>query len=48
MRSAAWHRQGIAVLRFEDVHEDWFQQAVVNHVNKLYGKRRDKACDERS
>ena len=46
MRSAAWHRQGIAVIRLEDVHDDWTRQVIANAAAKLYGKRKDKACDE--
>ena len=48
MRRAAWHRQGIVVLRPEDINGDWTRQVIVNTAEKLYGKRKGKACDERS
>lgn len=48
MRRAAWRDQGVAVLRPEDIHDEWIRQAVVNTAEKLYGKRKGKACDERS
>lgn len=41
MRSAAWHRQGIAVLRLEDIHDDWTRQMIANAATKLYGKRKE-------
>lgn len=39
MRAAAWHKQGIAVLRLEDIRDDWTRQAVKNEANRLYGER---------
>lgn len=39
MRAAAWHRQGIAVLRLEDIRDDWTRQAVMNEAERQYGKR---------
>lgn len=39
MRAAAWHRQGIVVLRPEEIDDDWTRQAVVNEANRLYGRR---------
>jgi hypothetical protein len=42
MRAAAWHRQGVAVLRIEDIDDDWLRQAVTNLSNRLYGVRDGK------
>ena len=39
MRSAAWHHQGVVVLRPEDIHDDWTRQALINEANRLYGGR---------
>jgi hypothetical protein len=39
MRSAAWHRQGVIVLRPDDIADDWARQAVINEANRLYGRR---------
>ena len=39
MRRAAWHHQGVVVLRPEDVRDDWTRQALVNEANRLYGRR---------
>ena len=41
MRRAAWHRQGVVVLRPEDVRDDWIRQALVNEATRLYGRRRE-------
>ena len=41
MRKAAWHRQGIVVLRPEDIADDWVRQALVNEATRLYGRRRE-------
>jgi hypothetical protein len=43
MRSAVWHGQGIAVLRPDDVGDDWIRQAIVNEADRLYGKRKEDA-----
>jgi len=43
MRAAVWHGQGIAVLRPEDVGDDWIRQAIVNEADRLYGKRKGDA-----
>ncbi len=48
MRRKAWREQGVAMLRPEDVQDDWTRQVIVNTAEKLYGKRKGKACDERS
>jgi hypothetical protein len=39
MRKAAWHRQGIVVLRPEDVQDDWIRQALISEATRLYGRR---------
>jgi hypothetical protein len=39
MRQAAWRSQGVAVLRPEDIRDDWTRQALINEVNRLYGCR---------
>jgi hypothetical protein len=39
MRRAAWRRQGVIMLRPEDVHDDWARQALINEANRLYGQR---------
>jgi len=39
MRCAAWHSQGIVVLRPEDVHDDRARQTLINEANRLYGRR---------
>jgi hypothetical protein len=41
MRRAAWRKQGVVVLRPEDVQDDWVRQALVNEVTRLYGPRRE-------
>ena len=39
MRRAAWRKQGIAVLRIDDVRDEIIRQAVVNEATRLYGQR---------
>jgi hypothetical protein len=39
MRRAAWRSQGVAVLRPEDIRDDWARQALINEANRLYGRR---------
>jgi hypothetical protein len=39
MRRAAWLKQGVVVLRPEDVLDDWMRQALINEANRLYGPR---------
>ena len=41
MRRAAWRDQGVAVLRPEDINDDWMRQVIVNAAEKLYGKRKE-------
>jgi hypothetical protein len=40
MRWAAWRRQGVIMIRPEDVRDDWTRQALINEANRLYGQRR--------
>ena len=40
MRAEAWHGQGVAVIRPEEVEDDWIRQAIVNEADRLYGKRK--------
>ena len=40
MRRAAWRKQGVVVLRPQDVKDDWIRQALINEANRLYGRRR--------
>ena len=44
MRRAAWRKQGVIMLRPEEVRDDWTRQALINEANRLYGRR---AGDER-
>jgi hypothetical protein len=39
MRRAAWRKQGVIMLRPEDVRDDWTRQVLVNEANRLYGRR---------
>jgi hypothetical protein len=39
MRRAAWRTQGVAVLRPEDVRDDWTRQALINEAHRLCGCR---------
>ena len=39
MRRAAWRKQGIVVLRIDDVRDEIIRQAVVNEATRLYGQR---------
>ena len=39
MRRAAWRKQGIAVLRIDDLRDEIIRQAVVNEATRLYGQR---------
>ncbi len=39
MRRAAWRKQGIAVLRIDDVRDEIIRQAVVKEATRLYGQR---------
>jgi hypothetical protein len=39
MRRAAWRKQGVIMLRPEDVRDDWTRQMLINEANRLYGRR---------
>ena len=39
MRRAAWVKQGVLVLRPEEIADDWLRQAVINLATRLYGSR---------
>ena len=39
---AAWHLQGIAVIRLDDVPSDWDRQVVTNVANRLHGRRSEQ------
>jgi hypothetical protein len=39
MRRAAWRKQGVIMLRPDDVRDDWTRQALINEANRLYGRR---------
>jgi hypothetical protein len=39
MRQAAWRKQGVIMLRPEEVRDDWTRQALINEANRLYGRR---------
>jgi hypothetical protein len=41
LRAAAWHGQGVVVIRPEEVEDDWIRQAIVNEADRLYGKRKE-------
>ena len=37
---AAWHSQGVVILRPEDVPDDRARQVLIDQANRLYGRRR--------
>lgn len=39
MRPAAWRRQGIIVLRPNDVRDEIIRRAFINEATRLYGQR---------
>jgi hypothetical protein len=39
MRRAVWRKQGVIMLRPEEVRDDWTRQALINEANRLYGSR---------
>ena len=41
MRRAAWRKQGIIVLRIDDIRDDWTRQAILSEANRIYGRRED-------
>jgi hypothetical protein len=42
MRAAVFHKQNIAVLRIDDIREDWLRQAVINECEHRYGKKQGR------
>ena len=39
MRRAAWCKQGIVVLRIDDLRDEIIRQAVLDEATRLYGRR---------
>ena len=39
MRAAAWHKQGILVVKPDALRDDWERQCLTNIGNRLFGKR---------
>ena len=39
MRKAAWRKQGIVVLRIDDLRDEIIRQAVLDEATRLYGRR---------
>jgi hypothetical protein len=39
MRTAAYHRQGIAVLTIGDIENEWLRLAIENECQRRYGRR---------
>jgi len=39
MRAAAWHRQGVVVIRLDEIANDFDRQHVINIASRLYGNR---------
>ena len=39
LRRAAFHQQGIVILRLADVRDDWLRQRLVGEAERLYGQR---------
>ena len=37
MRRAAWRKQGVIVIRPDDISDDWVRQAMINEAKKQYG-----------
>ena len=40
MRKQAWLRQGVVLLKPEEVVDPWLRQALVNEAERRYGRRR--------
>ncbi|HVJ54921.1 MAG TPA: hypothetical protein VM689_20845 [Aliidongia sp.] len=40
-RAAAWHRQGVVLLRPDEIEpsDPWFAQAIRNYANRHWGRR---------
>ena len=41
LAAAAWHKEGIIVLRPERIVNEFDRQAVINAADTLYGKRKE-------
>ena len=41
LAARAWHDDGIALFRPEDLTNEWDRQAVVNAADRQYGRRTD-------
>ena len=39
MRQAAWRKQGIVVMRLDDLRDEIIRQAVLDEATRLYGRR---------
>lgn len=39
MRAAAWHAQGVLMLRPEEIADDWLRQALINLGERMFGRR---------
>ena len=39
MRKAAWRKQGIVVLRIDNLRDEIIRQAVLDEATRLYGRR---------
>lgn len=42
MRAAAWHKEGVIVLRPEDVACEWTRRAIQAWAEQRYGKRQER------
>ena len=42
MRRAAWRKQGIVVIRLDDVRDAWVRLALLNEATRLYGQPKDE------
>ncbi|QDQ24950.1 hypothetical protein FNU76_00520 [Chitinimonas arctica] len=40
LRAAAWHKQGVLVVRLDDVRDDWDRLHLSNIATELYGQRK--------
>ncbi|QDQ28282.1 hypothetical protein FNU76_19070 [Chitinimonas arctica] len=41
LRAAAWHKQGVLVVRLDDVRDDWDRLYLSNIATELYGQRKE-------
>lgn len=42
VKTALWHKLGLAVVDPEDIDDPWIRQAIINHANHHYGRRTGK------